>query len=773
MLPRTIARTMSAYASTIHARTLAGAASASKASRPARGGVAKLAVPTNIRHGYETPFASGSFATAGLRASNRASKAGPGFHPIRAMATDTDTQEETFEYQAEVNRLMDLIVNSLYSNKEVFLRELVSNASDALDKIRFNAVGNPDALAANPDLDVKISVDKEANTITIEDSGVGMTREDVLDSLGTIARSGTAKFMEMLKESKQDADNNLIGRFGVGFYSAFLVADKVRVQTKNNDDPKQWVWESSSGSHQFTIKEDAGGEPIARGTRITLYLKEDSLDLASPDKMAELVKQYSEFISFPIRIYQSKMEPQEVVDDEATAKAKEEWEAKKAAVEAKGEEWSEEEPSTVMKTDYQEEWAWRVQNSMKPIWVRSKSEVSKEDYNEFFKGTFKEFLDPLAYNHFNVEGTIEFKGILYCPGMAPFEQDQMMGKSRNMKLYVKRVFISDEFDEDLVPRYLTFIKGVVDSSDLPLNVSREILQESRVVRTIRKQIVRKSLDMVKEIAGREDKADYKMFWEAFGRNIKLGCIEDEGNREELSKLLRFHSSKTGDEMTSLADYVEGMKEGQSSIFYIAADSLEQARAAPFLEKLAAKDYEVLFLTEPIDEVSVTNIGTFDGKALVDITKEDVDLGGTEEDKAKEEELREEFKGLTEWMAGKLGDRVEKVTVAAAGGSTPALLVTSKFGWSANMERIMKAQAMGDNRAMEYMKGRKILEINPESKVIQDIKRRSEAAEDDPKAVEMAELLYDTALLNSGFQMEEPSKFAARIYSMMERVEESA
>ena len=429
--------------------------------------------------------------------------------------------------------------------------------------------------------------------------------------------------------------------------------------------------------------------------------------------------------------------------------SQEEYNKKKIEAEAKGEEFTEDAPTPVMKTEYEDVQEFVVTNNDKPIWVRSPRDVEADAYNEFFKSTFKEFLDPLAYNHFAVEGDIEFRSILYVPGMAPFEQQDMMAKSRAIKLYVRRVFISDEFDESLLPRYLTFVRGVVDSNDLPLNVSREILQESRVVRVMRKRLVRKTLDMLKEIAAR-DNDDYDTFWDAFGRNLKLGVIEDAANRDVLGALLRFQTSKTENGKTKGLDaYVEAMPEGQSSIYYVAADTRGAAENSPFLEQLTKKGYEVLFMIDPIDEVAMQNLTQYKEKKLVDISKEDLDLGEEDEDeKKKSAEIEEEYKPLTDWILETLGaDKVEKVAVSKRLTDTPCILVTSKFGWSANMERIMKAQAMGDNRAQEYMKGKKTMEINPTSPVILDLKAKQAAGDDSAKAT--AELLFDTALLTSG------------------------
>ncbi|PSC74731.1 heat shock 90C [Micractinium conductrix] len=671
-------------------------------------------------------------------------------------AAAATAEAETFQYQAEVDRLMELIVNSLYSNRDVFLRELVSNASDALDKIRLLAVQNGDEYKTGTDLEIRIKVDKEAGTLTIEDTGVGLTRDEIVQTLGTIAKSGTAKFMEAMKE-KHDA--NLIGQFGVGFYSAFLVADRVTVSTKSNKSDKQWQWESAAGAHSYTIKEDTAAD-IPRGTRVTLHLKPDATEFADAMRLQSLIKQYSEFISFPIKLWTTSSVPEQVEDEEATKKAQEEAD-KKAAEEGK----EAGKVSPVMKPEYKEVQEWKVQNDNKPLWLRSPKEVQKDEYDAFFKNTFREFVEPLGVAHFNVEGTIEFSSMLFVPGMAPFDQNQGPAKSRNIRLYVKRVFISDEFDEDLMPRYLSFVKGVVDSADLPLNVSREILQENRVVRLIRKQLVKRSIDMISEIAGRENKQDYEAFWEAFGHYVKLGCIEDGDNRKTLAGLLRFPSSACSAEqqLTSLSDYVARKKEGQTQIYYLAADTKAAAEASPYVEALTGKGFEVLYLTEPIDEVAVQNL-EYEGLKLADVSREDLQMNDSDEDKKALEAATAELKSLTDYMKKVLGDKVEKVGVTNRLTDSPAVVVSSKFGWSANMERIMRSQAMGDARAAEYMKGRRNLEVNPAHPIIQSLKGK--VALDSREAKEQVQLLFEAALLAGGFMIESPKDFAQRIYAMM-------
>ena len=690
---------------------------------------------------------------------------------------------------------MDMIVNSLYSNRDVFLRELVSNASDALDKARFTALrdGNPPA----GDLRVRIRSDAGAGTITIEDTGIGMSREDLLSSLGTIARSGTAKFAEAAKAAADGDASGLIGQFGVGFYSAFLVADRVSVLSRGAGDPTAHEWTSSAGAHSYAVREVGEGEltgaeggpdaPLARGTRVTLFLKQDAKDTyGSPDRLSALVKQYSEFIAFPIEVWAPTTVYDDVVDEAATAKAqadadgKEEGEDKKAPPVA-----------PVVVPTPREEWGWRIQNATKPLWTRPPKEVTDDEYAAFYKQTFREYVDPAAHAHFSVEGTLEFTALLFVPGMPPFEAADWLKPAKNIRLFVKRVFISDEFDEALLPRWCSFVKGVVDSADLPLNVSREILQESRVVRTIRKQLVKRTLDALSDLAAADVKTgapdgDYAAFWEGFGKFLKLGAIEDESARKSIAPLLRFASSagrKVDDAspvaapLTSLADYVSRMKPDQAGIFYIAADSPAAAAEAPLVGGLTAKGYEVLYLTEPIDEPALASLGEYEGKKFTDVTREGLSLGG-EADKeaaAAVEKAGAELEPLLALVQATLGaTRVEKVSISTRlPPDAPCALVVSSFGWSAYQERVMKAQALGDAGAADYMKGKKTLELNPDHPVVRGLTRAVVAAPDAPDAVAATEaaraaveLLYDAALVTSGFAVESPKAFAGRIYEMI-------
>ncbi|KAH7288307.1 hypothetical protein KP509_31G021500 [Ceratopteris richardii] len=667
-----------------------------------------------------------------------------------AEVEDAEIPAEKLEYQAEVSRLLDLIVHSLYSHKEVFLRELVSNASDALDKLRFLSVTDDSLMKDAPELEIRIKPDPDNSTITIVDTGIGMTKQDLIESLGTIAQSGTAKFINALKDNKDAlSDNNLIGQFGVGFYSAFLVAEKVIVSTKSPKSDRQFVWEGEADSSSYIIREETDPEKLLpRGTSITLYLKpDDAFEYSDPIRIKELVKSYSQFISFPIHVW---MEKTRTVPDTTTDTDS-----------ASSESQEEKEPKTKTEKYYE----WELVNETKPIWMRNPKEVEKSEYDAFYKSTFNEYLDPSAYTHFTTEGEVEFRSLLYIPGMAPFNAEELYSaNAKNIRLYVKRVFISSDFDGELLPRYLGFVKGVVDSNDLPLNVSREILQESRIVRIMKKRLVRKIFDMCQEIADREDKEAYKNFWTNFGRSIKLGCIEDSANHKRLTPLLRFFTSKHEDSLVSLKTYVENMKPDQNAIYYFAADSIKSAKSAPFLEALLKKDYEVLFLIEPIDEVAITNLQEYEGKKFVDISKEDLDLGGDDEEEEREKE--KEYQLLCDWMKQILGDKVAKVQVSKRISTSPCVLVSGKFGWSANMERIMKAQTLGDDSTLDFMRGRRVLEINPDHPIIKDLNL---ACKDSPRSTKyqnIVNILHETAMISSGFFPENSAEYGGKVFEVL-------
>jgi len=763
---------------------------------------AVLAVTASAATLEAQPRSAWGMTRLGLRADDDAAEAetasaGPLDSLTEEQTKQVEESNEKFEFQAEVSRLMDIIINSLYTKKEIFLREIISNAADALDKIRFMSIADPELLGEGDsrELDLRISFDKEERTLSIQDKGIGMTKEDLVQNLGTVAKSGTSNFLEAVAGG---ADMSLIGQFGVGFYSVYLVADRVVVTSKHNDDD-QHIWDSTADS-TFTISKDPRGNTLGRGTEIKLYLKEDASEFLSEEKLEELAVRYSEFITFPIYLYKSHEETKEVPveedeEDEADAEGEGEDEAA-AAAEGEGEDEEleaaddEEEEEEETRTERYTVWEWVHINENTAIWARDKSEIEDEEYVRLYQGITKDTQEPLDWSHFRAEGEIEFRSILYVPKAAPYDlYENYYGSSSALRLYVRKVLITDEF-EDLMPRYLNFIKGVVDSDDLPLNVSRETLQQHKVLKVMGKKLVRKTLEMLRKMAQRDandadaeaegegegegedgekkedEESDYLEFWKAFGKNIKLGLIEDSANRTKLSKLLRFKSSKSDGEFISLEQYVERMQDGQKSIYYIAGESIEEVEESIFLQKLKQKDLEVLYLVDPIDEYAIQNLTEFDGKKLQSITKEGLKLGNDEVEKKRLELYKDQYKPLTTFLTDLYGEAVEKVSITDTLANDPIALLTSQYGYSANMERIMKSQAFADRERTQYLVSKKSVIVNPRHPMISKLLDMVEEDKEDENTKDLAWMLYDTATLNSGFALDDASKFSKRMFKLM-------
>ncbi|RRV67342.1 molecular chaperone HtpG [Stutzerimonas stutzeri] len=631
-----------------------------------------------------------------------------------------ETQKETLGFQTEVKQLLHLMIHSLYSNKEIFLRELISNASDAADKLRFEALAKPELLEGGAELKIRLSFDKDAKTVTLEDNGIGMSREDVIAHLGTIAKSGTADFLKNLS-GDQKKDSHLIGQFGVGFYSAFIVADKVDVYSRRAGTPaSEGVHWSSKGEGEFEV---ATVDKPERGTRIVLHLKKGEEEFADGWRLRNIVKKYSDHIALPIELPKEPLSSLES-DEEKDKPAETEWE-------------------TV--------------NRASALWTRPRSEVKDEEYQEFYKHVAHDFENPLSWSHNKVEGKLEYTSLLYVPGRAPFDLYHREAP-KGLKLYVQRVFIMDQADEFL-PLYLRFIKGVVDSNDLSLNVSREILQKDPVIDSMKSALTKRVLDMLEKLA-KDKPEDYKQFWSQFGQVLKEGPAEDFANKEKIAGLLRFASTSdaSGEQSVSLADYLGRVKEGQDKIYYLTGESHAQVKNSPHLEVFRKKGIEVLLLTDRIDEWLMSYLTEFDGKQFVDVARGDLDLGklDSEEDKKAQEEIAKAKEGLIERLKGALGDEVAEVRVSHRLTDSPAILAIGEQDLGLQMRQILEASGQ------KVPESKPIFEINPQHPLIEKL----DAEPDEDRFADLSHILFDQAALAAGDSLKDPAAYVQRLNKLL-------
>lgn len=700
------------------------------------------------------------------------------------QTNETFGNSETFEFQAEVSRMLDIVVNSLYQNKDIFLRELISNASDALDKIRFLSISKPNLMEGEENLIVRISFNEEEKTLTINDTGIGMTKEELIQNLGTVARSGTTNFMDALKESASNIEQ--IGMFGVGFYSSFLVADKVTVASKHPSNDIQYIWSSENGSDSFEIASDPRGNTLKRGTEVTLYMKEDAEEYLDDDKLSEMISYYSEFVTHPI--YQRKTEILEVPDDDDDSVDIIENQDDNIEIS------DDDEPKLKdVKTQ-----KWERANADAALWMRPKDKITDNEYQTFFKSINR--MEPwqgnaTTWSHFDAEGSINFKALIFMPNDVPaaLRNGNFDEYKNGMKLYVRKVLISDSFE--LLPRYLSFIKGVIDSDDLPLNVNRENLQESKIISIIRKKVTRKTIDMIQKLADDnvndtgnnveleiDDNGDeimpdikslpkhpYITWYENFAPSIKMGIMEDEPNRKKVSNLLRFKTSKSKGEYKSLREYVEGINKWQKEIYYIGGTSVKELSNSPFMDKFYEKNIEVIYFTEPADEYMMNHLRDFDGMKFRAITKESISFDDEDKDMNKRihESYMDKFKPLIKYMQKFYGSVVMRVQISKRLNKVPAIVSSAEYGHSANMERIMRAQGFAHGQSDYMMRGTKTLEINPRHPIITKLLSEipfdlDELPEIDQSLKDSLWNLLDAALLNGGYSIIDNKAYTNRM-----------
>ena len=716
---------------------------------------------------------------------------------------------ESYAFSADINQLLSLIINAVYSNKDVFLRELISNASDALNKARYQSLTNTEYLDVEPNFEIKISFDRNNKKLIIRDSGIGMTKDELINNLGTIASSGTKKFLESLTNKELQ----LIGQFGVGFYSAYLVADKVQVISKHVED-EQYTWESL-GDGTFNVHKDETDYGLKRGSILMLHLKDEMIEYLEESSILNLINKHNQFIEFPIYLETQKtrefstetVQAEDIVNDDPVMESNDTvMEGNDAVMESndtvmEGDDAVMEGDDAVMKTDIDTEIKDMIEsnndeadkalnldnftdadakvndlktvetyvefeqvNKEKPLWNRNPKDVSKEEYENFYKSLTGETDTYLDVVHFHVEGNVEFKGVLYIPKRSPVDLFDGQTKRKGMvKLYSRRVFITDDC-EDLLPEYMKFVRGVIETQDIPLNISRETLQHNKILKVIGKNVVKQIIGMCNKLS--EDPDKFKIFYEQYSKSVKLGIHEDTANRNKLTPFLRYETSKSNGEQVSLDNYIDNMKSEQQIIYYITAESTKSIISSPFLEKLKSKDYEIIFMTDPLDEYITQQVKDYNDKKLSCITKENIEFNDTEVEKKEFEKSKVEYKNVCDYIKSTLDNEVEKVVISNKLDSSPCILSTSDFGWTANMQRILKAQTFNKNE-MSYMMGSKILEINPNNKIIQKIKHRLDLELIDTQLSELVTVLYNLTLQSSGFTLDNPSKFNNSVLNLID------